>query len=52
MFVNTISGQILMISTPRDYYVDFDVTHGEKDKLTHAGIYGVESSMDRAGTPL
>ena len=46
MFVNTISGQILMISTPRDYYVDFDVTHGEKDKLTHAGIYGVESSMD------
>lgn len=35
-----------MVSTPRDYYVDFSVTGGQKDKLTHAGIYGVEASMD------
>ncbi len=45
-FINTRSDKILMLSTPRDYYVDFDVTQGAKDKLTHAGIYGIESSMD------
>ncbi len=39
--------QILMISTPRDYYVEFPgVTGGSKDKLTHAGNYGVECSMN------
>lgn len=45
-FINTRSDKILMLSTPRDYYVDFNVTQGAKDKLTHAGIYGIESSMD------
>lgn len=44
--VNMDAGTILMVSTPRDYYVDFSVTGGQKDKLTHAGIYGVEASMD------
>lgn len=44
--VNTDSKEILMLSTPRDFYVDFSVTGGAKDKLTHAGIYGVEASID------
>lgn len=44
--VNTRTKDILLLSTPRDYYVDFEVTGGAKDKLTHAGIYGVEQSMD------
>lgn len=37
--------QILMISIPRDYYVQLRGTTGLKDKLTHAGIYGVETSI-------
>lgn len=44
--VNTRTKKILLLSTPRDYYVDFEATGGVKDKLTHAGIYGVEQSMD------
>ncbi len=44
--VNTNTKQILLVSTPRDYYVPLSVSGGVKDKLTHAGIYGVESSMD------
>ena len=44
--VNPVSRQILLITTPRDYYVTFPgVTGGSKDKLTHAGLYGVEVSM-------
>lgn len=44
--VNLQSREIFMLATPRDYYVDFSVTGGAKDKLTHAGIYGVETSID------
>lgn len=44
--VNTSTKQILLLSTPRDYYVGFSATGGQKDKLTHAGIYGVEASID------
>lgn len=44
--VNPETGQILLTSTPRDYYVEFPgVTNGQLDKLTHAGIYGVDCSM-------
>lgn len=42
--VNPKTKQILMTSIPRDYYVEL-ASYGEKDKLTHAGIYGVEESM-------
>lgn len=42
--VNPNTNQILMTSIPRDYYVPL-ATSGAKDKLTHAGIYGVEESM-------
>ena len=44
--VNPTTKQILLTNTPRDYYVVIPGVSGStKDKLTHAGIYGVESSM-------
>ncbi len=44
--VNPTTHQILLITTPRDYYVPLSVSHGVKDKLTHAGLYGINCSMD------
>lgn len=35
-----------MISTPRDYYVPLSISNGVPDKLTHAGIYGINVCMD------
>lgn len=47
MTVNLESKQILLTTTPRDYYVPIPgVSGGQKDKLTHAGIYGVDKSME------
>ena len=43
--VNTETKNILLVTTPRDYYVTFEVTNGAYDKLTHAGIYGVDQSI-------
>ena len=42
--VNPTSHQILLITTPRDYYVPLTIYGGVRDKLTHAGIYGVDVS--------
>lgn len=42
--VNTKTREILMVSVPRDYYVTLG-TIGQKDKLTHAGIYGIDESV-------
>ena len=42
--VNPKTRQILLINTPRDYYLPLDF-NGELDKLTHAGMYGVQESM-------
>ena len=36
--------KILLVSIPRDYYVQLHGTTGTKDKLTHAGIYGTQMS--------
>jgi len=44
--VNTKTGQILLVSTPRDYYVPLSISNGIPDKLTHAGIYGINVSME------
>jgi LCP family protein required for cell wall assembly len=44
--VNTKTHQIFLLTTPRDYYVPLSISNGVKDKLTHAGIYGVNVSMD------
>lgn len=47
LFVNPKTKQILQVTTPRDYYVEFpNKTEGQKDKLTHSGIYGIQCSMD------
>ena len=43
--INPKTKQILLISAPRDYYVQLRGTTGYKDKLTHAGLYGVETSV-------
>lgn len=43
--VNIMKGKILLTNTPRDYFVQLAGTTGLKDKLTHAGYYGVETSM-------
>ena len=42
--INPNTNQVLMVSTPRDYYVTL-ASKGKKDKLTHAGVYGVEESV-------
>ena len=39
--VNPKQGKILLVSIPRDTYVQLHNTTGLKDKLTHAGIYGI-----------
>ena len=46
MTVNPKTGSVLLTSIPRDYYVQLHNTTGYKDKLTHAGIYGVEMSIN------
>lgn len=45
--VNPTTHQILMTSIPRDYYVQLPGVSGEYyDKLTHAGLYGADCSMN------
>ena len=39
------NNKILLTNTPRDYYVQLHGTTGNKDKLTHAGVYGIDMSM-------
>ena len=43
--VNTETRQMLLVSTPRDYYVPLPISDGIPDKLTHAGIYGIDVSI-------
>ena len=45
MVVNPLKQSILLVNTPRDYYVQLHGTTGLRDKLTHAGVYGVDMSM-------
>lgn len=42
--VNPETKQILLINTPRDYFVKNPAGNDVRDKLTHCGIYGVENS--------
>ena len=48
-YVNTKTHQVLLISTPRDYFVPLSISNGARDKLTHAGIYGVKVSKATVG---
>ena len=47
--VNTDTHEILLVSTPRDYFVPLSISGGVPDKLTHAGIYGIDVCMDTLG---
>lgn len=53
--VNPKTHQILLITTPRDSYVPLygpsisSYAEGSMDKLTHAGVYGIETSMETLG---
>lgn len=42
--INPKTNEILLVNIPRDYYVSFPGTE-MKDKLTHAGIYGIDMSV-------
>ncbi len=42
--INPQTNHILLVNTPRDYYVQLHGTTGTKDKLTHAGLYGIDMS--------
>ena len=44
--INPNTYEVLLTSIPRDYYVQLHNTEGSKDKLTHAGIYGVDMSIN------
>lgn len=43
--VNPSSRKILITSIPRDYYVKLHGKSGYRDKLTHAGLYGIDTSI-------
>lgn len=42
--INPKTHTILLTNIPRDYYVQLHGTKGLKDKLTHAGFYGIDMS--------
>lgn len=43
--VNPSKSKILLTTVPRDMYVSLDGTSDLKDKLTHAGVYGIDMSI-------
>ena len=44
--VNPVTKQILLINTPRDYYIPHpNAPNGQRDKLTHLGNDGIECSI-------
>lgn len=44
--INPRTHKILLTTTPRDYYIQIPgVSEGQNDKLTHAGIYGIDTSI-------
>ena len=45
LVVNPNSYEVLTVSIPRDSYVDLACKNNAKDKLTHAGVYGVDCSV-------
>jgi LCP family protein required for cell wall assembly len=46
MVVNTVNREMLLLTTPRDALVTFDLSEDIEDKLTHAGLYGVCQSIN------
>ena len=50
--VNPNTGKMSLVHIPRDYYVQLYKKPGLKDKLTHAGIYGIDTSVKSIETLL
>ncbi|MFR5748620.1 MAG: LCP family protein [Thomasclavelia spiroformis] len=50
MTVNPTTKTILLTSIPRDYYIPFNVLGGQRDKLTHSGLYGVKETMQNVAS--
>lgn len=50
MVVNPSTNQILLLNTPRDYYVKNPAGNGAYDKLTHCGLYGISCSEQALGS--
>ena len=44
MAVNRITHKVQLVNTPRDYFVYLPNSGSMRDKLTHAGIYGIDVS--------
>lgn len=42
--INPNVEKVLIVNIPRDYYVVIDGT-GQKDKLTHSGLYGIDTTI-------
>ena len=43
--VDPVNKRVLLLNTPRDYYVKNPAGNGIRDKLTHCGSFGVECSI-------
>jgi LCP family protein required for cell wall assembly len=43
--VNPKTKQVLLLNTPRDYYIPNPAGNGALDKLTHCGVYGTSCSV-------
>lgn len=43
--VNPKAHQILMVNTPRDYYVENPAGNGARDKLSHCGLNGIDNCI-------
>lgn len=48
--VNPQTHQVLLVNTPRDYYIPSTVEKGAMEKLSHAGVFGVKSSIESIST--
>ncbi len=46
MVINPVTKQVLLLNTPRDYYIPNPAGNGALDKLTHCGLYGPDCSME------
>ena len=45
--IDPVSREILLVNTPRDTFLEFpEISNGMNDKLTHAGIYGIDATMN------
>ena len=43
--VNPNTHKVLLTTVPRDFYVQLHGTSGYRDKVTHAGVYGIDMSV-------